>query len=406
MKQIKKIGILTSGGDCAGLNAVIWGAAKMAHRHNIELLAITNGYAGLYNLDTTMPVSLTPELTDDMIRTHIAGSEIGNSRVRISRIKDEHTYEKIKNNLKKHEIDALIIAGGDDTGSVVVDLVKNEIDCVHVPKTMDLDLQTYSVGGDSTIHRISNFINDLRTTIKTHSRLLIVEVFGRYAGHTAFRSGIGADADCILIPEINIDYNVIYSHFKQRFSERLKRNKFNSSIYTIVAAEAIKGPDGKFFTDASKSKDSFGHVKLRGFGANLRKQLESLAKDDKDYWKTILSENGTYIKGINEIPEVRDILPGHLVRCGYSTPYDISFGKQCGGSAVLLLLKGKTGVTVVGLEEGKIKYMPIKDAIKQRHVNPKDVEFYEQLGVCFGRKPKDSFVPVIEEVEGKIIRYM
>ena len=405
MKQIKKIGILTSGGDCGGLNAVIVGAANMAKANNIEIVAITNGYAGLYNLDEVPPVTLTDELVDE-IRTARAGSVIGHSRVKISKIKDDNKYNKIKNNLEKYNIDALIIAGGDDTGSVAVDLSNNGVNCVHTPKTMDLDLQTYSVGGDSTINRISKFVNDLRTTAVTHNRVVIVEVFGRYAGHTAFRGGIGADADCILIPEVNVDYKVVYEHLKKRFTERLLNSKLNAASYIIVTAEGIKNSEGNLCTDASAATDSFGHQKLSGAGAYLKHELEKLAKQDKDYWKEIYKKAGTYIENINETPEMRDLLPGHLVRCGDSTPYDVSFGKQCGGSAVLLLLNNIFGVTVVGLDQGVIKYIPVKEAIVQRYVDLKDVDFHEKLGVCFGRTPIKNFNPVIEKVEGKISRYM
>jgi len=186
---MKRIGIITSGGDCGGLNAVLIGAAKMANKLGLEPVIIPNGYAGLYNISDLNLVKLDINRTEQ-IHAIEAGSNAGHSRVKISKIKNPDKYERIKAGLKKQNIDALIIAGGDDTGSVVVDLLKEGIKCIHVPKTMDLDLQTYSVGGDSTINRISRFTHDLHTTSITHNRLMIIEVFGRYAGHTAFRGGI------------------------------------------------------------------------------------------------------------------------------------------------------------------------------------------------------------------------
>ncbi|HOQ48798.1 MAG TPA: 6-phosphofructokinase, partial [Candidatus Kapabacteria bacterium] len=170
---MKRLGVITSGGDCGGLNAVINGAARMALRNNIELAIIPNGYAGLYNL-INLDLVIMDESRIDRIHSGVAGSEAGHSRVKISKIKDEHKYDRIRDGLKKHGIDGLIIAGGDDTGSVVVDLYNNGIPCVHVPKTMDLDLQTYSVGGDSTINRIAKFTDELRTTGLTHNRALII----------------------------------------------------------------------------------------------------------------------------------------------------------------------------------------------------------------------------------------
>jgi len=282
MSQIKRLGIITSGGDCGGLNAVIYGASMMCLANNIELVVIPNGYAGLYNLDIIEPTLLNLSMTEK-IDTALAGSIAGHSRVKISKINNEQKYEKIKSNLTTHNIDGLIIAGGDDTGSVVIDLISRGIKCIHVPKTMDLDLQTYSVGGDSTISRISAFLNDLHTTGLTHNRIIILEVFGRYAGHTAFRGGIGADADCILIPEINVDIGVIYEHFKKTFSRRLNENLYKSATYSIVVAEGIKDMNNKYFTDKTNDIDSFGHKRLGGAGAFIRSVLSELSKRDLEY---------------------------------------------------------------------------------------------------------------------------
>ena len=155
----------------------------------------------------------------DNISSLKAGSQAGNTRVKISKIDDKDKYKRISEGLKKFNIGALVISGGDDTGSVVVDLDKNGISCVHVPKTMDLDLHSYSVGGDSAVNRIAQYVEELKTTGESHNRIMAIEVFGRYAGHTAFRGGIAADADCILIPEIPIDFDVIYEDLEKDFHE-------------------------------------------------------------------------------------------------------------------------------------------------------------------------------------------
>ena len=214
MAPIKRIGIITSGGDCGGLNAVIKGVSREAYAMGIETVVIPNGYAGLYNLINLDKVVFLNAERVSKIEASLAGSEAGHSRVKISKIKDPNKYERIKDGLKKFNIDALVISGGDDTGSVVVDLSGKGIPCVHVPKTMDLDLQSYSVGGDSAINRIAIFTRDLKTTGLSHNRVVVVEVFGRYSGHTALRGGIGAEADCILIPEIPVDFDVVYDHLK------------------------------------------------------------------------------------------------------------------------------------------------------------------------------------------------
>lgn len=403
MSTPKKLGVITSGGDCGGLNAVITGAARMGQQMGVEVCLIPNGYAGLYNLNNLEPVIIDFSRADK-IHSGVAGSEAGHSRVKISKIQDPNKYEIIRSGLKKHNIDGLIIAGGDDTGSVVVDLISQGIKCVHVPKTMDLDLQTYSVGGDSTINRIARFTDELRTTGLTHNRALVIEVFGRYAGHTAFRGGLGADADCILIPEVYVDYEVVYEHFKETYIKRLLSSDVKGSTYIIVAAEGVKNKDGKYFTDDNTSHDSFGHQRLSGVGQYVRKQLEKYMKEDP-VWKDLLINEGIYVEGIYMHPEIREVQLGHLVRAGGTSAYDVTFGKQCGGAAVLLMMNGICGVTVVGVEGFDVTYIPTKEAIKQRHVTLEEIAFYENMGVCFGR-PTAEYTPNFVEQKGLIHRYM
>jgi 6-phosphofructokinase 1 len=364
---------------------------------------IPNGYAGLYNLNNLEPVIIDFGRADK-IHSGLAGSEAGHSRVKISKIQDPAKYDIIKNGLKKHKIDGLIIAGGDDTGSVVVDLISHGIKCVHVPKTMDLDLQTYSVGGDSTINRISKFTDELRTTGLTHNRALVVEVFGRYSGHTAFRGGLGADADCILIPEIEVDYEVVYNHFKQVYVNRLMTSDVKGSTYIILAAEGCKSKEGKFFSDDGGKLDSFGHKRLSGVGNYIRRQLEQYMEHDP-YWELIFKREGIFIEDIYMFPEIREVALGHLVRAGFTSSYDVTFGKQAGGGAVLLMKQGITGVTIVGVESEDVTYMPTQIAIKQRNVDISEVAFYESMGVCFGREPVE-YHPNFKIQEGQIHRYM
>ncbi|MFP4368649.1 MAG: 6-phosphofructokinase [Bacteroidota bacterium] len=398
----KKLGVITSGGDCGGLNAVITGASRMGNTLGIEICVIPNGYAGLYNLNNLTPVTIDYARAD-RIHSGVAGSEAGHSRVKISKIDNPDKYDIIRAGLAKHNIEGLIIAGGDDTGSVMVDLTREGIKCVHVPKTMDLDLQTYSVGGDSTINRISKFTEDLRTTGLTHNRALIIEVFGRYAGHTAFRGGLGADADCILIPEIPVDYEIVYEHFKKTYISRLLSSDVKGSTYIIVAAEGVKNKEGKYFIDHS-AVDSFGHKKLTGGGRYIRMQLEHYMKQDPD-WEKVLKQEGIYVEGIYKYPEIREVVLGHLVRAGQTTSYDVAFGKQAGGAAVHLMKKGITGVTVVGVEADEISYIPTTEAIKQRYVNLDEIAFHEQLGVCFGREAVE-YRPQFRQHLGVVHRYM
>jgi 6-phosphofructokinase 1 len=404
MASIKKIGIITSGGDCGGLNAVIKGVAKEAAAHGIESLVIPNGYAGLYNLvDFEKVTALSPERTAGIDATR-AGSEAGHSRVKIKKIEDPQKYERIKNGLKKFGIDGLIISGGDDTGSVVVDLGSQGIPCVHVPKTMDLDLQPYSVGGDSAIGRIAAFANDLKTTGMSHNRILVLEVFGRYVGHTAFRGGIGAEADCILIPEIPADFDVVYQHVKSTYFPRVLGSDVKAGTYVIVVAEGLTNASGEMLYDESAGVDAFGHKKLAGAGKYVKQQLEKRMKADPDVEK-FMKDSGMYVPGVYLIPEVREVTPGHLVRSGNSSAYDVNFGYRAGAAAVLLLLAGKTGNTVVNLTGKKIEYVPTAAAIKRREVDVTEVALFESLGICFGRKP-EKFEYELSEVKDRIERHV
>ncbi len=404
MADIKRIGIITSGGDAGGLNAVIKGVAKEAYAHGIESVVIPNGYAGLYNLiDMSDVVILNPGRVSRIDAT-LAGSEAGHSRVKISKIADPNRYERIKEGLKKFGVEALIISGGDDTGSVVVDLGAQGIPCIHVPKTMDLDLQSYSVGGDSAINRIAELTRDLKTTGMSHNRILIVEVFGRYVGHTALRGGMAAEADCILIPEIPVDFDVIYDHIKTTYFVRVETSDVKAGTYTIVVAEGITAASGELLYDESAGVDAFGHKKLAGAGKYVRQQIEKRMKADPDV-KDFMKRVGMYVPGVYEIPEAREVVPSHLVRSGHTSAYDVNFGYRAGAAAVILLIEGKTGNTVVDVSGNKISYMPTSGVIKRREVDIREVALFESLGICFGRKP-GKYSYELTEAKGIVERHL
>jgi 6-phosphofructokinase 1 len=401
---MKKIGVLTSGGDCGGLNGVIKGAAAMANAHGVSCVVIPNGYAGLYNLiDFDSLTELTSDRLDK-IDANLAGSEAGHSRVKIKKIDDPNKYQRIKQGLDKFKIDGLVISGGDDSGSVMVDLHENGIKCVHAPKTMDLDLQTYSVGADSTINRIAAFLEDLKTTAYTHNRVIVLEVFGRYAGHTAFRGGVAAEADAVIIPEVPADFDVLYQHMKQRYFHRIKTSDMKAGTYLIIVAEGLKDASGADIVDESAGVDAFGHKRLAGAGRYIEQQLIKRLKADPEIQK-LMKETKTFVKGINEVPEVRAVTPGHLVRCGHSSAYDVNFGKEVGAGGFLLLKQGITGVTVAGITNGKIRYMDTKEAIKQRHVDLNQVAIYEAMGTCFGRAPGKA-ASQFEKISGTVERHL
>ncbi|MFT4303506.1 MAG: 6-phosphofructokinase [Candidatus Woesearchaeota archaeon] len=410
---MNRIGIITSGGDCGGLNAVIKGIASMANALGIIPVVIPNGYAGLYNL-VDMPEEKLTKLTStrlSIFSATVAGSEAGHSRVKISKIKDDNKYERIKQGLLKHKIDALVVSGGDDSGSVVIDLCNNGIPTNHAPKTMDLDLQTYSVGGDSTLNNISNAIEDLKTTAKTHNRIMVLEVFGRYVGHSAFRGGVAGDADCILIPEVTPDFDVIYDHMYKTFTERVLYSDVHAGNYMIVTAEAMKGIPEKddineegFLIDKNAEPDAFGHYPLLGAGKRVERELKSRMKNDPNM-KEFMKKSGMFVEGQYEIPEIRVIRPTHLMRSGNSSAFDVNFGREAGAGAVYLLNKGITGMTCAGVVNGEIRYLPTSEAIKQNPVDLSQVSLFEQQGICFGRNISSNDFK-IKEIKDKIERHV
>jgi 6-phosphofructokinase 1 len=267
---------------------------------------------------------------------------------------------------------------------------------------MDLDLQTYSVGGDSAINRIAEMVRDLKTTGHTHNRVIVLEAFGRYAGHTAFRGGIGGDADCILIPEIPADFDIVYDHMKKRFISRVENSDVKAGTYSIVVAEGMTDAKGESIVDESAGVDSFGHAKLAGAGKYVRKRLEAIMKADPEM-KAFMKRNNIAVEGVYELPEVREVTPGHLVRAGASSAFDVNFGKEAGAAAVVLLTRGLGGNTVVRVRGTKVTYKPTAEVIKQRHVDINTIALYEALGTCFGRRPEE-FRPETVEVEGEIQR--
>ena len=404
MTDIKKIGVITSGGDCGGLNAVIKGVAREAYDFGIESVVIPHGYAGLYNLTKMDKVVLLNAERVSKIEASLAGSEAGHSRVKISKIDDPNKYERIKEGLRKFSIDALVISGGDDTGSVVVDLTSKGIPCVHVPKTMDLDLQSYSVGGDSAVNRIAVFTRDLKTTGMSHNRILVIEVFGRYVGHTALHGGVGGEADAILIPEIPVDFDEVFTHMKRTFFARIERSDVKAGTYIMVVAEGIKTASGELLYDESAGTDAFGHKKLAGAGKYVRQQLEKRLKQDNEV-KDFMKKNGMFAPGVYEVPEVREVTPGHLVRSGHSSAYDVNFGYKAGAAAVFLLKDGKYGNTVVDVDGNKVYYQSTADVIKRREVDIEEIAIFESLGICFGRNPKKYDYKLVE-IKGKITRHV
>lgn len=339
-----RIGVLTGGGDCPGLNPVILGAFRKAALSNIELIGILRGWAGLVENDT---VKLTRDMVSGII--HRGGTILRTSRTNPYKKKED--LDAVKNNYKKLGLDALIAIGGEDTLGVASKLFKDGLNVVGVPKTIDNDLSgtDCTFGFDSAINICVENIDRLHTTAESHDRVMIVELMGRHAGWIALESGLAGGADIILIPEIPIDVNEVCKLIKNRHA-----GGKNFSI--IAVAEGAQFGDKNILQDAEK--DAFGHVKLGGIGQMLAKEIE---------------KHTGY--------ETRVTVLGHIQRGGSPTAFDRFLGLRFGVKAVELVLAKDFG-KMVSLSGTDIKAVSLEQAVGTLRTVPK--EMYEFAKIFFG----------------------
>jgi 6-phosphofructokinase 1 len=185
---------------------------------------------------------------------------------------------------------------------------------------------------------------------------------------------------------------------------RILNSDVNAGTYVMVVAEGVRDESGSVFSESAEGADSFGHLKLAGAARAIRKRIEDMMRKDPEI-RQFMRVSGMFVPGVFEIPEVREVIPGHMVRSGATSAYDVNFGKEIGAAAVILLDEGVCGVTVVEVNEGKIRYIPTEQAIEQRFVSLNEVTFYEQMDICFGRTPQ-RYAPVLEKYEGPVERFM
>ncbi len=375
-----KVGLFTGGGDCGGLEAVIRGVVFAAYSENIEIIGIPNGYLGLYNLDKNPGIVIPCSMVDN--RAKKCGTVLGTSRVKLHSIPDG--FEKVKRNLQNSGIEILIGAGGDDTSLVLEQLSNSGFKVIWVPKTMDLDILPYSVGGSSAINKIADAVYELRTTARSHDRIMVVEVFGRYVGHTALYGGVAGQADMILIPEIPVDIDYMYKTIVEKYKERLENSRLKKSWYMIVVSEGIKDlRTGELITSSSEL-DHFGHVQLGGAGEYIVSIIKKKLKEDNEL-KEFLDKHGVFIKGVQETPNVRAVNLGHTIRAGISDAYDATQGQKYGAAAIECIKRNMFGIGIADVKSDKILTMPIGKLRQQRPVNMETVALYEKMGYNFGR---------------------
>ncbi|MDA0164272.1 6-phosphofructokinase [Solirubrobacter ginsenosidimutans] len=341
-----RIGVLTGGGDCPGLNAVIRAIVrKGVDTHGHEFVGFKYGWAGVLNNDT-MP--LTRDSTRGIL--HRGGTILGSSRTNVYKVEDG--LNKVKAAMETQGLDALIPIGGEDTLGVAGKLHEDGIPVVGVPKTIDNDLNAtdFTFGFQTAVQIATDAIDRLHTTAESHNRVLVCEVMGRHAGWLAVYSGMAGGADVVLIPERPFDIDEVCDHLKRRHAN-------GATFSIVVVAEGATPKDGGLLTQ-HQTTDSFGHVRLGGIGIILEKEIEE---------KTGF--------------ESRTTILGHIQRGGTPLAFDRVLGSRFGVAAVDAISEGDYG-KMVALRGTRIERVPLAEAIAE----PKlvDADLYETAEVFFG----------------------
>ncbi|WP_367130953.1 6-phosphofructokinase [Saccharothrix sp. HUAS TT1] len=340
-----RIGVLTGGGDCPGLNAVIRGVVRKGiEAHGWEIVGFRNGWQGpVENL--TKPIGLD-DVEDILTR---GGTILGSSRTNPYKI--DGGVDRIRETLAANKVDALIAIGGEDTLGVAKRLTDDGIGVVGVPKTIDNDLGAtdYTFGFDTAVHIATEAIDRLRTTAESHHRALVVEVMGRHAGWIALHSGLAGGANVILVPERQFSVDKVVEWVERRFERQFAP--------IIVVAEGAM-PEGGAETLHSGEKDAFGHVRLGGIGTWLAEEIaERTGK------------------------ESRAVVLGHVQRGGIPTAYDRVLATRFGLHAVDAVADGDFGV-MVALRGTDIVRVKLSEATEELKTVP--LERYQEAEVFFG----------------------
>ncbi|WP_217165732.1 6-phosphofructokinase [Streptomyces sp. AC512_CC834] len=341
-----KVGVLTGGGDCPGLNAVIRAVVrKGVQEYGYEFTGFRDGWRGPLEGDT-VPLDI-PAVRGILPR---GGTILGSSRT--NPLQQEHGIGRIKENLAALDVEALITIGGEDTLGVATRLADEYgVPCVGVPKTIDNDLSAtdYTFGFDTAVGIATEAIDRLHTTAESHMRVLVVEVMGRHSGWIALHSGLAGGANVILIPEQRFDVEQVCSWVTSRFRA--------SYAPIVVVAEGAMPRDGDMVLK-DESLDSYGHVRLSGVGEWLAKQIEK--RTGKEARTTVL---------------------GHVQRGGTPSAFDRWLATRFGLHAIDCVRDGDFG-KMVALRGTDIVRVPIADATAR--LKTVDPALYEEVGVFFG----------------------
>lgn len=362
MKRKKRIAILTGGGDCPGINAVIRAVAKKAiQEKDMEVIGIEDGYHGLIN-------NLWRTLRYDDVSgiLTLGGTILGTSKTanpyyygvrKGNRLEFKNLSKIAINNLKNLDIASLVCIGGDGTLGIAYRLFKDGVPVIGIPKTIDNDLRGTDVtfGFDSAVAIATEGIDRIHTTAQSHHRVMIVEVMGHRAGWVSLYSGVAGGGDIILIPEVPYDIHIVAEKVRER-------NKKGKRFSIVIVAEGAK-PRGGDVVIQRIVKESSDPIRLGGIGFVLGEQIEK-------------------ITGL----ETRTVVMGHLLRGGPPTPFDRILATGLGARAVDMI-EGKQFGYMVGVKAGHIVTVSLKEVakgIKTVPLNHPLVKAARSLGTCFG----------------------
>jgi phosphofructokinase-like protein len=362
MATIKRIGVLTGGGDCPGLNAVIRAVTKTAmNEHKLEVFGIEDGYLGL--IQNRMRLLQWNDVSNILTQ---GGTILGTSnqanpqRFAIERGgKTEwvDVTDRVVDHVRANDLDAIVCIGGDGTMTGAANLIKNGINCIGVPKTIDNDLEgcERTFGFDTAVHTAVECFDKIHTTAMSHHRVMVVEVMGRNAGWLALHTGIASGADIILIPEIPYDLAAV-AHVLRERSTKGKR-------FSIICVSEGAKPKGGEVVVQRRVETSPDPIRLGGIANKLVADIEEMTKLD-----------------------ARATVLGHIQRGGSPTPADRVLATQFGYHALEILMNGAQGQLVVQ-QAGRLAEVPIESvAGKQRKVPPGDplIRTARAVGTSFG----------------------
>jgi 6-phosphofructokinase 1 len=343
-----RVGLLTGGGDCPGLNPAIRGFVLRALDYGYECVGFLHGWKGLVD-GKARPLGLAD--VEEII--YQGGTVLGSSRTNPFRAGSEGDLQKTFDNIRKFGLDAVVALGGEDTLGVASKLYKRGIPAVGVPKTMDNDLSEtdFTFGFDSAVAVATESIDRLRDTARSHSRVMVVEVMGRHAGWVALFAGIAGGADWILLPEIPLDMEGMCEH--------LRAVRARGKDYSLVVAS--EGVDIPHDEGDAVSVDAFGHVILRerGVGDYLAREIEERT-------------------GI----ETRSAVLGHIQRGGPPTVFDRVLATRLGIKAADMVHAGEFG-KMASYKNNQIVSVDLEAAVARLKTVP--AELYEEARVLFSR---------------------